>query len=137
MSFDLLAMQQQILTRLATLASPVPIVGTFDRVDLTDDSVYPAGGHTFYVKLAPADQVGRSASWGAVWTFDLYVDTGRAGDTQKLAAFNLFSAALGSLIGWEIQPLREVHASAGQESATEGRITRISFGFTIPVYLAG
>ena len=30
-----------------------------------------------------------------------------------------------------------VHTSAGQESATDARVTRISFGFTIPVYLAG
>ena len=137
MSFDLLVMQQQILDRLATLASPVPIVDTLTRVDLTDESVYPAGVHTFYSRLAPTDQVGRSTVYGAQWSFDLYVDTGRVTEQQKTAAFTLFSDALRSLVGWEITPGNPVHASAGQESATEGRNTRISFGFTIPVYMAG
>lgn len=137
MTFDLLAQQTAILARLALLASPVPLVGTFDRVDLTDDSTYPAGAQVQYVKLAPLDQAGRSAMWGATWTFDLYVDTGRASSTQKTAAYNLFSAALAQLTGWEITPLNAVQASAGSESASEGRITRISFGFIIPVYLAG
>lgn len=137
MTFDLLAQQLAILARLALLASPVPLVGTFDRVDLTDESAYPAGAQVQFAKLVPLDQAGRSAKWGAMWTFDLYVDSGRASSAQKTAAFTLFSDALGQLIGWEITPLNEVQASAGQDTASEGRITRISFGFTLPVYLAG
>ena len=137
MSFDLLAQQQQILARLATLASPVPIVDHFGLVDLTDDSIYPAGAQTHYMRLAVQDQVGRSAKWGAMWSFDLYVDTGRVSQEQKDAAYALFSAALAALIGWEFLPAQEVHASAGQDSAREGRLVRTSFGFTIPVYLAG
>lgn len=137
MTFDLLAQQTALLARLALLASPVPLVGTFDRVDLTDDSAYPAGAQIQFAKLVTLDQAGRSAKWGAVWTFDLYVDSGRASNTQKTAAFTLFNDALGQLIGWEITTLNPVQASAGQDSASEGRITRISFGFTIPVYLAG
>lgn len=137
MTFDLLAQESAILDRLALLASPVPIVGTFDRVDLTDESAYPAGAQIQYSKLTPLDQSGRSAMWGAVWTFDLYVDTGRVSSTQNTAAFALFSNALGQLVGWEITALNAVQISAGQETASEGRITRISFGFTIPVYLPG
>lgn len=137
MTFDLLAQQLAITARLALLASPVPLVGTFDRVDLTDESAYPASAQTQYAKLVPLEQSGRSARWGAAWTFDLYVDTGRASDTQKTAAYTLFSDALAQLIGWEITTLNPVQASAGQDTASEGRITRISFGFTIPVYLAG
>lgn len=137
MSFDLLAQQQQILARLATLASPVPIVDHFDLVDLTDDSIYPAGAQTHYMRLAVQDQVGRSAMWGAMWSFDIYVDTGRVSQAQKDAAYALFSAALAALIGWEVSPAQEVHASAGHDSVREGRLVRTSFGFTIPVYLAG
>jgi hypothetical protein len=137
MTFDLLAQQTAILARLALLASPVPIIGTFDRVDLTDESAYPAGAQIQYAKLAPLDQAGKSAKFGAVWTFDLYVDAGRVSSTQQTAAFTLFSAALGQLVGWEINHLNAVQATAGQDTASEGRITRISFGFTIPVYLAG
>lgn len=137
MTFNLQTQQTAILARLALLASPVPLVGTFDRVDLTDDSAYPAAANILFGKLTPHDQTGRSAKWGAVWSFDLYVDTDRASVEQKTAAYDLFSNALASLVGWEITPLNEVQASAGQESASEGRIVRISFGFTIPVYLAG
>lgn len=137
MSFDLLAQQQQILARLATLASPVPIVDHFDLVDLTDDSIYPAGAQTHYMRLAPIDQAGRSAMWGAQWSFDIYVDTGRVSPAQKDAAYALFGAAMASIIGWEISIGRQVQTSVGQESAREGRFARTSFGFTIPVYLAG
>lgn len=137
MTFDLLTQQTAIIAQLALLASPVPIVGTLDRIDLTDDSSYPAGAQALFIRLAPHDQAGRSAKWGAVWSFDLYVDSGRCDVTQKSAAYALFNDALASLIGWEITPLNAVQASAGQDSAREGYITRISFGFTIPVYMAG
>ena len=137
MSFDLLAMQQKILDRLALLASPVPIVDTLTRVDLTDESDTPYGVQTWFLKLAPEDQVGRSAKWGAQWSFDLYVDTGRVTSAQKIAAFKIFTDAMAQLIGWEFDDFNTVHTSAGQESATDARVTRISFGFTIPVYLAG
>lgn len=137
MTFDLLDQQTRILAWLDLLASVVPLVGTFDSVDLTDASDYPAGAQIQFVRLVPIDQSGRSAKWSAVWTFDLYVDTGRASSAQKTAAFTLFSNALDQLTGWEITPLNPVQASAGQDTASEGRITRISFGFTIPVYLAG
>jgi hypothetical protein len=136
-TFDLLAQQKALLAWLDLLASVVPLVGTFDRVDLTDDSNYPAGAQIQFVRLVPIDQSGRSAKWSAVWTFDLYVDTGRASSAQKKAAYALFSDALDQLTGWQITPLNLVQASAGQDTASEGRITRISFGFTIPVYLAG
>lgn len=137
MGFDLAAMEQMILALLATLASPVPIVGLFDRVDLTDDSAYPAGAQVFFVKLIPDDQVSRSARHSALWSFDLYVDTGRISDTQKSAAATLFNDAMAALIGWEFAPGRETQIAASQDSAVEARILRISFGFKLPVYLAG
>jgi len=137
MGFDIFAMEQLILALLATLASPVPIVGLFDRVDLSDESAYPAGAQIVFIKLIPEDQVQKSALHAAVWSFDLYVDTGRISSAQKIAAATLFSNALAALIGWQFSPGRIVRSAAGQDSAAEGRIMRISFGFSLPVYLAG
>jgi hypothetical protein len=137
MGFDLFTMEQLILALLATLASPVPIVGLFDRVDLTDNSAYPAGAQIVFIKLLPEDQIQKNVLHAAIWSFDLYVDTGRISSAQKTAAAALFSNALAALIGWEFSPGRRVHTSAGQDSAAEGRILRISFGFSLPVYLAG
>ena len=137
MGFDLFAMEQLILALLATLASPVPIVGLFDRVDLADNSAYPAGAQIVFIKLLPEDQIQKNVLHAAIWSFDLYVDTGRISSAQKIATATLFSNALAALIGWEFSPGRRVHTSAGQDSAAEGRILRISFGFSLPVYLAG
>jgi hypothetical protein len=137
MGFDLFAMEQLILALLATLSSPVPIVGLFDRVDLSDESPYPAGAQIVFIKLLPEDQIQKNVLHSAIWSFDLYVDTGRISAAQKIATAALFSNALAALIGWEFSPGRRVHTSAGQDSAAEGRILRISFGFSLPVYLAG
>jgi hypothetical protein len=137
MGFDIFAMEQLILALLATLASPVPIVGLFDRVDLSDESAYPAGAQIVFIKLIPEDQVQKSALHAAVWSFDLYVDTGRISSAQKIAAATLFSNALAALIGWQFSPGRIARSAPGQDSASEGRIMRISFGFSLPVYLAG
>ena len=139
MGFDLFAMEQLILALLAGLASPMPIVGLFDRVDLTDESPYPAGAQIMFHRLLPEDQVQRNVLHYAAWIFDLYVDTGRVNATQKTAAAALFSNALAALIGWEFSPGRRVRTFAlrGQDTTTEGRILRISFGFSLPVYLAG
>lgn len=138
MSFDLFAMQQLILTRLAPVAGGIPLVDSFARVDLTDDGAETVTGQVFFLEFSPEGQVGRSARHFARWSFDLYIDTGRASDAQKTAAMAFFSAAMASLIGWEFDAAgREVQSSAGQESGWDGRVLRISFGFVLPAHLAG
>lgn len=138
MSFDLFAMQQLILDRLAPVAGGIPLVDTFTRVDLTDDGAATVTGQAAFIEFSPEGQVGRSTRHFARWSFDLYVDTGRASDAQKTAAMTLFSQAMASLIGWEFDAVgREVQSSAGQESGWDGRVLRISFGFVLPVHLAG
>lgn len=137
MSFDLFAMQQQLLDRLTEAGITDPVGSTFDAVDITDDSTKTTGAQFVFLGLDPAGQVGRSAAHVVVWSFDLYVDTARASPAQKTAAANLFSAALAALIGWGISPGREVRSNEGQPSGMNGRVVRISFGFTVPVYLAG
>lgn len=139
--FDLFAQQQLILGQLASLATAagVAIEGTFGLVNLTDDAAPPIAAQTVFMRLAQTDESGRSAKYAALWSFDLYVDAGRASPAQKAAAAALFSGALGALIGWEFDPdrMRRVSGAPGQESGFQGHITRISFGFSIPVYLAG
>ena len=137
MSLDLFALQQQILTRLAGLSAEIPVVGFMDRIDLSDSVIYPVAAQTFFLNFSPEGQVGKSAAHAVHWSFDVLIDTGRANDAQKTAAAALFSAALAALVGWEFSPGIEVHTSAGQDSLIEGRTLRISFGFTLPVYLAG
>lgn len=138
MSFDLFALQQTILTRLAPVAGGIPLVDSFVKVDLTDDGAETTTGQVFFLEFSPEGQVGRSARHFARWSFDLYIDTERASEAQKAAAMAFFSAAMSSLIGWEFDHVeREVQSSAGQESGLDGRVLRISFGFVLPVHLAG
>ena len=136
MSFDLFGQQQQILARLAPAAeaSAIVLYDTFASVDLTDDSGRTVAAQTFLTAFDPAGQVGSGARHTVEWSFDLYVDTARASDAQKTAAAALFSSALGTLIGWEVSPGCFVAIGKGQQSGSDTRVLRISFGFTIPVF---
>lgn len=137
MSFDLFAQQDELLARLATVAGGFAIVGTFDRIDLTDDGAATTGAQLRFTGFSPSGQAGRSARHDVQWSFDVLVDTGRASSADKTAAASLFNAAMGALIGWEIGPGRSITAVQGQDSDFDGRVLRISFGFTVPVFLAG
>lgn len=136
MVFDLFDQQQKILNLLAPLAGSISIVDGFTLVDL-NDGVATTGAQVRFISLQPAGDVGRSSKHEANWSFDVYVDGARASGPQKTAASTLFSAALAALVGWEFEPGRFVRTAPGQESGFDGRIVRISFGFTLPVYLAG
>jgi hypothetical protein len=137
MSFDLFAMQQLILTRLAPVAGGIPLVDSFVKVDLSDNGAETTTGQVFFLEFSPEEQVGVAFRQSARWSFDLYIDTERAGTQQKEAAMALFSAAMAALIGWKFAPGREVQSSPGQESGWDGRVLHISFGFTLPVYMTG
>lgn len=137
MSFDLFELQQKILDRLESVRGEILIVGTFDQVDVTDPALLPVGAQVAFGAFTNVSQVGCATQYDITWSFDLYVDIGRVNLSQKTAAATLFSGALQSLIGWKISPGREVRATEGRESGYDGRVMRISFGFTIPVYSAG
>jgi len=136
MSFDLFIQQQQILAQLAAIAGSIALTDNFSLVDLTDGNA-ATGAQTRFIRLTPVDQTARSALHDVVWSFDVLVDIPRASDAEKTAAAKLFSDALAALIGWEFAPGRIVRTAPGQESGFDGRTLRISFGFTIPVYLSG
>lgn len=137
MTFNLFSMQQQILDRLAPLAGGIPLVGSFTRVDLTDDGAATTTAQVIFLEFSPEEQAGIAFRQSARWSFDLHVDTGRASEAQKESAMDFFSAAMAALIGWKFEPGREAKTSAGQESGWDGRVLRISFGFTLPVYMTG
>ena len=139
MALDIFAMQQTLdgLLSDACTAAGVVLSDTFGLVNINDDATSPMAAQTFFMQFSPAGQVGRSAAHQAVWSFDVYVDVTRATPTQKTAAMTLFSAALAALVGAEIGPGRVIEVSDGQPSGFENHVMRISFGFTVPVYLAG
>lgn len=137
MSFDLFAQQTALLDRLATIDTDIAIADTFGEVIVTDASGKKTGAQLMFIDFSPVDQTGGSALHTAHWAFDVYVDVSRASDAEKTAAAALFSAALAALVGYEIQRGRAIRTAAGQDSGFDQRVLRISFGFTVPVYLAG
>jgi len=139
MTFDYTATEQQILDRLtpAAASAGVPLYRDEDVVDLTDSNEIPIGAQVVFLDLVPAEQIGRSARYLALWAFDLYLDPKRATPAQKSAASALFSNAITQLIGQDITPGREIRAAKVDRSGNDGRIRRRSFGFTTPVHLAG
>lgn len=139
MSFDFFTQEQQILARVASIAAELGITVLSDAevVDLTNDGALPVGAQIVFLDFFPDQQVGGSSRHFALWAFDTYIDSDRASAAQKEAVSNLFSQALGSLIGWDIENGRTVRAEKVQRCGEQGRIRRRSFGFIIPAYLAG
>lgn len=137
MSFNLLDMQEELLTRLGDAGIVAPVLGAFDQIDVTDESGKTFAAQITFLSLDPSGQAGRSAAHAAAWSFDVLVDTARASDTEKQAAMTLFSAAMAALVGWEMQPGAQLRISEGRKTGFDGRVVGISFGFTVPVYLAG
>ncbi len=137
MSFDLFTQQQTLLSRLAPHAGAIVIADTFSPVDLTVEGAATVGAQLQFVEFSPVGQSGTAALHHARWSFDLYVDTGRASTADKTAACALFSNALAALIGWEVSPGRFISTADGQDNGLDGRVLRLSFGFNVPVYLAG
>lgn len=139
MTFDYAATEQQLLARLAPLATAagIPFYGDDSTVDLTDAASVPVGAQLVFLDFFPDDQVGNTSKHFALFAFELYLDPPRATSAQLVAASSLFSSALASLIGWEFAPGRVVRAEKVQRSGADGRIRRRSFGFTLPAYVAG
>ena len=137
MSFDLFAMQQQLLARLAPIANGITLRDTFSSVDLTDENAAAVEAQLAFLAFDPKQQVGHSAQHSVAWSFDVYVHTARANDAKKSVAAAVFSGALAQLVGWEFSPGLSLQIAPGQNSGISGSVLRISFGFTVPVYLAG
>lgn len=139
MSFDFISQEQQILARLAEIATAagIPVQPDAEVVDLTNDGALPVGAQIAFLDFFPDQQVGGASRHFALWAFDTYIDSDRASAAQKIAVSNLFSQALGSLIGWDIENGRTVRAEKVQRCGEQGRIRRRSFGFIIPAYVAG
>lgn len=139
MSFDFNTQEQQILARLSEIASAlgVPIEPDAGGVDVTNENELPVGAQIAFLDFFPDQQIGGASLHFALWAFDTYIDSDRASAVQKEAISNLFSQALGRLIAWQITPGNFVLAEKVQRCGDKGRIRRRSFGFSIPVYVAG
>lgn len=137
MSFDFYATQQAILDRLATIGSSIGIADHFTVLDLTDEVAQTVGAKLRFEDFEPLDQVGRSVAHKSLWTFSVEVDAARASTSSKEVAADLFSAALASLVAWEVRPGTTIRIEPGLKPEQDDRILRLSFGFSIPAYLAG
>lgn len=127
-----------ILARLAQKCTPgIAIVGSLDVVDLTDETTVPVAAQVLMGSIDPTRQTGKNARLELVWSFGVHVDTGRATPAQKTAAWALLQEAGNALVGFEIEPGRELQIVKGEESGFNGRIRQLSFGFTVPAHFVG
>ena len=125
-----------ILAHLATKCAPGSVLlGTFDPIDLTDDSSHPVAGQILLLQIQHASDVrGCAASVLLQYGFSVYCDVARASSAQKTAAAALFNDASNALVAWEYAPMRHPQITDGQATGFDGRILRLSFGFALPAY---
>jgi hypothetical protein len=131
--------EQSILARLVAECAPGSVLlGTFDPADLTDDSLVPVLGKIMLTSIAnAASDAGQSCRLSVAYSFSVYTDVYRATTDQKSAAAQLLQDAGNALVGWSSAPGRVTQIIDGPESGFDGRVLRLSFGFTIPAFFAG
>lgn len=112
------------------------LVGTFEEVNLTDDAAEVVAGQVFLTEIQPAGEVrGACAAVLLHYAFSVYCDIARASTEQKTAAADLFEQAAHALVGWEYAPMRYPQLTQGQSTEFNGRVLRLSFGFSLPAFL--
>jgi hypothetical protein len=127
-----------LLARLAAKCAPGSVLqGTFDPVDMTDDSSTPVIGQLVLSQINATSQTGTNCRALIGYEFGVYVDIARASSQQKTDAAKLLEDAINAMVGWEFSPGREVQISDGRETGFDGRILRLSFGFYIPAHFVG
>ena len=135
MIFDVEAL---LLARLAAkCASGSALRGTFDPVDLTDDSTSPVVAQIQIAGTEPTGATGRNLRLGVVYGVHVFLDTARADAGEKQAAADLFEDALEALVDYEYQPGRHVEIVGGKTTEFDGRILRLAFGITFPAHVVG
>lgn len=128
-----------ILARLAAKCAPgTLLLGTFDPPDLTDDSPVVYLGKVMLTSIAPtASDSSTAARILLSYSFSVYTDIRRATPQQTSAAAQLLQDAGNALVGWASSVGRITQIADGPESSFDGRLLRLSFGFTIPAFFVG
>jgi hypothetical protein len=134
----ILDLEAAILARLAAkCAAGSVLLGTYDLIDFTDDNTAPVTLQIRLSRIDPAGQTGQSVRLSLTWVCTVYVDVPLASAPQKTAADSLLFDAMAALAGWEASPGREFQILDGDETSFDGRILRLSFGFTFPAHVTG
>ena len=127
-----------ILARLAAKCAGGSVFkGSFDAVDMSDDSTAPVLCQIVLDQINVTGQTGKHARALLTYSCSVYTDLYRATTPQKTAAGQLLTDAIQALVGWEYSPGVEVEITDGQSTGSDGRLLRLSFGFTIPAHFAG
>lgn len=135
MIFDVEAL---LLARLAAKCAPGSILlGTFDPINLTDDSTSPVVAQIQIAGAEPTAATGKNLRLGVVYSVQVFLDTARADAGEKQAAADLFEDALEALVDYEYQPGRHVEIVGGKTTEFDGRVLRLAFGITFPAHVVG
>lgn len=136
MIFDFNTLQHAIIVKLQPLTT-LWIADHFEQIDLTDDATSPIAAKLSFVELLPSEQTANNVALKAHWMFIVQVDAGRANDVQKADAMDLFTAAMTAIANAEFAVGAQALIEPGLKPQPFDRILTLSFGFSIPVYLAG
>ena len=123
-----------VLARLAAqLAADSVLLGTYDLIDFTDDSMPVVVGQVRLERLVLADAVrGDAVTYDAAYSFSVYTDLPSASPTDKAAAQTMLEDGIRALLAWEYAPMQYPQMLDGADTGFDGRILRLSIGFLIP-----
>lgn len=138
MSIGILSLNALVDARIrAVLPAGVELVTGYSYEDLRDSApailarVVPQG-------VYPAEQSGRTAALVAQYSLFVEFDQERITGTEEAAGYQFFDDALAQIAGWAYAPGRFAQfIQSPTPMAYDGRIGRVEFSFSLPVFVIG
>ncbi len=124
-----------ILARLAAALPGAVLLGTFNDVDLTDDSPSPIVCQVRLQRIDSGFSVrASSAQVDLLFSFSVFCDVHRSTPADRETAYTLLQQAGNALVGWAYSPGQTPNIVDGPQTGYDGRILQIGFAFTVAAF---
>ena len=127
-----------IKTHIAARVAPgTQLLDWYEPVDFTDLDMAPVVGQVWLEGMALDRAVdGSAAAYLALYSFTVNIDIPRASVAQKAAAQQLLFDATRAIVGFEYAPAQYPTMRSGSETTWDGRVMRLSVGYSIPWHVS-
>ena len=127
-----------IIEHIASHVAPgTQLLDWYEPVDFTDLDMAPVVGQVWLEGMALDRAVdGSAVAYLALYSFTVNIDIPRASVAQKAAAQQLLLDATRAIVGFEYAPAQYPTMRSGSETTWDGRVMRLSVGFSLPWHVS-
>ncbi|HMV62705.1 MAG TPA: hypothetical protein PKE01_05190 [Rhodocyclaceae bacterium] len=118
------------------IPASIPLYTQRATVDMVSEGQPPVAVAIRFIRPAPVRQLpGAVMAYDVEIAFIVLVDEGRATPADLARAESIYTAALQSLVEWEIAPGRMTRFSDGPAPDDEAGVALFSFGVVVPTFI--